>query len=233
MRIEFVMFVQCSQGFPSIFSFFSAFWFRISGVSHPRHKALALKLIEVLNFLNHAKLDYPNGCCEDILDHFPHASICLHRPPLDSIFLGGSFGFWRTFWIGVGSMIFNVPTSEVLGRQRFGPPGNPVLGDAQGIKSGEKWKIQIFAYFCWRFLWGFPFISTSRGEQYKTCKGQRPMPFPEMAVPLLFGESRLPYFRRFLDMMTWFISFAILFFYLCHRSAEAQNFRTFWDFRTR
>jgi hypothetical protein len=72
----------------------------------------------------------------------------LHRPPLDSIFLGGSFGFWRTFWIGLVSMIFNVPTSEVLGRQRFGPPGNPVLGDAQGIKSGEKWKIQIFAYFC-------------------------------------------------------------------------------------
>jgi len=84
MRIEFVMFVQCSQGFPSIFSFFSAFWFRISGVSHPRHKALALKLIEVLNFLNHAKLDYPNGCCEDILDHFPmppYASTGLHWIP--------------------------------------------------------------------------------------------------------------------------------------------------------
>lgn len=59
--------------------------------------------------LKHAKLDDPNGCCEDILDHFPmppYASICLHRPPLDSIdsiFLGVSFGFWRTFWIGVVS----------------------------------------------------------------------------------------------------------------------------------
>ena len=124
-------------------------------------------------------------------------------------------------------MIFNVPTSEVLGRQRFGPPGNPVLGDAQGIKSGEKWKIPIFAEDFSGDFRSFPPPEVSNTRLAR----ERPMPFPEMAVPLLFGKSRLPYFRTFLDMIHLFCD--SMFFYLCHRSAEAQNFRTFWDFRTR
>ena len=41
-----------------------------------------------------------------------------------------------------------ISTSKVLGRQRFGPLGNPVLGDAQGTL-GEIWgEVEGKSIFC-------------------------------------------------------------------------------------